>query len=553
MPSVVLTPTVIANDSSIVFAGADEIAWTLNTSAISGEISSYDQVGDYSQYLKVTGMNGAIPDNAIINGVELTFNRTQELSVPAYDSRDLEVRMVVSGSVAGDNKAKAGDWPFSPTPSTYGGPTDTWGNALTAAIVNASDWGFAIANRVTLWQGSGASIRAGNFSVTVHYTPAATGEAQLTLTTSVAPAIESNRAELALVTSVSRETQSDLALATSVGPFLNLTEPDSGDTITTAAVLFEWETGPAAQSDFRLRVYSDATETTLVYDSGIVGSADGQHLAAAGQLPAGALWVRVTNHDANGMEGRSALVDFTTSFPTSVNVQGVTTEQLGGICDATALPGVRVRWSEVTPGGGETFVRYEVRRRKPGETAYVTIEHVDAVDELEYKDYAVVPSQVYEYAVVWVATSGASTLISANQTTPSRAGVKFDFTFLHSVSDPTVFVRLEHWEADVDLEQPTEVFQPWGREAGTAYTGEQFSHRISIPLHPQQRKDRRKWEALLALAREQRSGNVLCLRLGRDRERYFCVKTRLRKSVTQKSYSASIEMVEVGFDEAVSE
>src|SRR5690606_23533086 len=119
------------------------------------------------------------------------------------------------------------------------------------------------------------------------------------------------------------------------------------------------------------------------------------------------------------------------------------------------------------------------------------------------------------------------------------------------VSDSTKQLRVDHWEALVELLQPVDVFEPWGREAGTAYTGEQFSHQISIPMHGHPRAKTKTWEKLLELARQQRQGEVLCLRIGRDRERYFVVMRRPRKQVRQKSYEPSVELVEVGYSEAV--
>ena len=81
---------------------------------------------------------------------------------------DSEVRLIVSGSLLGDNKAETSTfWPVSAAYATYGGPRSTWGLGLTPAQVNASSFGVGVS----------AFLAAGMHSadidhvrVTVHYT-----------------------------------------------------------------------------------------------------------------------------------------------------------------------------------------------------------------------------------------------------------------------------------------------------------------------------------------------------------------------------------------------
>lgn len=54
------------------------------------------------------------------------------------------VKLVISGSPAGDNLA-TGTLPLdNPADVTFGGSTNLWGNSLTPSIVNASDFGITI-------------------------------------------------------------------------------------------------------------------------------------------------------------------------------------------------------------------------------------------------------------------------------------------------------------------------------------------------------------------------------------------------------------------------
>lgn len=62
---------------------------------------------------------------------------------------DLEVRLVVGGVPAGDNKAVPGAWPTPDAygavpPQVYGGAADSWGLTLTPEIVNAPNFGIAV-------------------------------------------------------------------------------------------------------------------------------------------------------------------------------------------------------------------------------------------------------------------------------------------------------------------------------------------------------------------------------------------------------------------------
>ncbi|EKF44080.1 hypothetical protein NA8A_00020 [Nitratireductor indicus C115] len=55
---------------------------------------------------------------------------------------------MVSGSLAGDDKATGTQLAYETNQSrTYGGAADVWGNSLTTAIVNASNFGVALQMR----------------------------------------------------------------------------------------------------------------------------------------------------------------------------------------------------------------------------------------------------------------------------------------------------------------------------------------------------------------------------------------------------------------------
>lgn len=64
--------------------------------------------------------------------------------------RDDQIRLVVGGTISGDNKATSADWGgMTPNSPTYGGASDLWGLSLSPADVNDSDFGMVVAARGT--------------------------------------------------------------------------------------------------------------------------------------------------------------------------------------------------------------------------------------------------------------------------------------------------------------------------------------------------------------------------------------------------------------------
>ena len=86
------------------------------------------------------------------------------------DVADSVVKLVKAGAVVGDSKAASTKWPSSDVSVDYGGSADLWGTTLTAAEVNASDFGVVLSAAVT-----GGTARVDRIAVTVFFsTPAQT-------------------------------------------------------------------------------------------------------------------------------------------------------------------------------------------------------------------------------------------------------------------------------------------------------------------------------------------------------------------------------------------
>jgi len=100
--------------------------------------------GIISHYLKATGFGFSIPSNATINGILVEVER----KAAAGTIGDYSVKLVKGGAISGNNKADTtNNWPTTDTYKSYGGSTDLWGLSWTAADINASNFGMAIACR----------------------------------------------------------------------------------------------------------------------------------------------------------------------------------------------------------------------------------------------------------------------------------------------------------------------------------------------------------------------------------------------------------------------
>lgn len=85
---------------------------------------------------------------------------------PAGDAADNIVKLVKAGSVVGDNKADTSTaWPATAGDAEYGGQNDLWGTTLTAAQVNASDFGIVLSATV-----NAGTAYVDHIELTIYYT-----------------------------------------------------------------------------------------------------------------------------------------------------------------------------------------------------------------------------------------------------------------------------------------------------------------------------------------------------------------------------------------------
>lgn len=95
-----------------------------------------------SNYLKVTNFNFTIPTDATITGITVSVERSSTVLNGTHDS---SVKLVKGGTISGNDKASATQWPTSDGTATYGSATDLWGLSLTPADINSSGFGVVVA------------------------------------------------------------------------------------------------------------------------------------------------------------------------------------------------------------------------------------------------------------------------------------------------------------------------------------------------------------------------------------------------------------------------
>lgn len=123
---------------------------------------------DISHYLKATNFGFSIPTGATINGIKVEIEKSEH--VAAANIFDESIKLVVGGSITGDDKADATEWGTSDAYATYGGESDTWGLSPTAAQINSSDFGAVIAANMPVGFGQ---ARVDHIRITVYYTEVA--------------------------------------------------------------------------------------------------------------------------------------------------------------------------------------------------------------------------------------------------------------------------------------------------------------------------------------------------------------------------------------------
>lgn len=331
---------------------------------------------------------------------------------------------------------------------------------------------------------------------------------------------------------------------------VTLDEPDPAEVINNASFLVQWSFA-MNQLSYRVEIYLDASADTLAYTSGIVVSATKSHL-----IPVGALnnltnyWIVVSVTALDGTPGMTDLVPFSTSFAPSVQVTGVTVRVSDMCADAFDAPYNEIRWSNVVPGAGETFYEWRILRRDPGETTWTTIATISDQNIRFYRDRFPQSYLGYEYAVLWVASVTGGIQISTPQSPRATGRAQFDYAWLQAADDPDNLLRIDSWDSEVQTVQDTITATTAGRRAPTAFVGEPLYHVTRIPSSPKIAKDSH-WVSFEQFLDAQSEGTIFCLRLGKQRQKFFGVIQNPNRTNQQKTYGVGFQFTEVHYSEDV--
>jgi len=159
------SPTVCVDDASI-----GTKAWSTLTGPVSSD-NAYATAsvsdGETTHYLKCTGYGFAIPSDAIIEGITVGVERF----AGSTNLQDAAMKIVKGGVIGATDKSNTGTYPNS-DPNTYdnhGGATDLWGETWTAADINSSNFGVALASRKSDTAGGGRTISVDHMTISVAY------------------------------------------------------------------------------------------------------------------------------------------------------------------------------------------------------------------------------------------------------------------------------------------------------------------------------------------------------------------------------------------------
>lgn len=332
---------------------------------------------------------------------------------------------------------------------------------------------------------------------------------------------------------------------------VTIVSPADGATNNAASLPVTWSFAPGTQASFRVRIYDD-TGLILIYDSGILPGTAVSHTVPEGALSTATDYtVRVDIETTLGKAGFNVTMPTVTmAFATGADIVGLVLTQV-----TSGLPHVDLDWTQIVPAGGEAFQRYNVYRRRTGDTLWTRIATIAAITTVDYSDYRVGLYGSYDYAVTYSATQGAQTLESSKVTAGSNGSISLlaKGLWIHAADDVTVYGAFPASSLNITRKQDIEYLRARGRTKPTAFISEEETHEISLELLPTTLDDVAMWDMLKTLQTRQRvQGSVLCVRwFHAAREVYFVQFDQIERQDDQNMFKHSLPLTEVHFDEAV--
>ncbi len=344
-----------------------------------------------------------------------------------------------------------------------------------------------------------------------------------------------------------------LMAALLAGPsvFVTIINPAEAATVTTQLIDIQWAFSPGVQTSYRIKIF-DTAGTILIHDTGVVATSSKLatlDAALVGLENTVSYKIQVFVNLANGTTGQSDLRSFTLNAATGNDVTGLSCTE-----NVTGLPKVELAWTAFTLTGGETFLNYNVWRRKSGTTSWTRIAGpalTNRTGDVSFDDYGPDANIAYEYTVTARVAVTTGEDESDKQGTPEECTLIFGKWYLHDVNDVTTFLEFTGTSATVTQQQAQREIEVWGRQAPTLHIGDRDSFRIALSGITGWDYNRAMWDTIVLLMQRQRTtGAILEVRF-RD-QRYFCqLVDDGRRDFRGQQYESSIILQEVHFDESV--
>lgn len=217
------------------------------------------------------------------------------------------------------------------------------------------------------------------------------------------------------------------------------------------------------------------------------------------------------------------------------------------------LPAMTVTWNDVTLGGGDTFLQWNVYRRLTGAATWTRIAVLSARSPQSYTDNTPASAQSYDYGVS-VSVTRSSTTVEGPKGT-ATATLTFVSSFLHDVASPTNYAEVYANANKLQDNQDLTFLHTWGNQAPVAYVGVAQAKQWTITgvmAQTQPSLDMLPWTTFDALLTRQRvNGSVFCFRQGKRGDRMFCQIVLPKRSDVPMTYTPELDLQECKYTEAV--
>ncbi len=184
-------------------------------------------------------------------------------------------------------------------------------------------------------------------------------------------------------------------------PSAAVTSPTNNSTITTNTPTVTWtytaSSGGQVQSSASVSIMDTYNNPLQSYS--LIGTGTSLTIPV-GLLQNGTTYhLQVTVTDTNGVSGLSSIITFTVTFPSPLDITGLTyTGNAGSNSDPVTANGgtITISWNISTDS---RFIEYYIERKRSDQTAYTLLTTITSKSVTSYTDYTAGGTTIYQYAV----------------------------------------------------------------------------------------------------------------------------------------------------------